>query len=510
MILILSVLVVVHEWGHFIVARIFKVKVNEFSIFMGPKLFQRRTKKTGMLFSIRALPFGGYCALEGELPEEENDDENGGSEEKNDDPDGSGSKEKAEEPDASGSKEKTEEPDASGSKEKTGDPDGGSFFAKPWYIRALVLIAGVTMNYILALLIVAIIFAFNGYDTRKVSNVSDDAPMTIAGLEAGDEVLQYNGQNITTPVDYSLYTYVAVPDNTTFTVRKKDGTKLKYGFEKTLDIKPNEGADKEENPGTISSEVKVYSLTGKGYKTRTELGTLTSFWDNNRTLTITLQYVSGQATEFFYGTRDGVKGLYVTTWTDRSHEDQGVTQMRTGLSDTLSDEEYVDAYIEYYNSGSQFSKYGFSYTYAYRGGFFGIIGNSFLYVHSLIKSVFLSLWYLITGKLGLGALSGPIGITGIVNSVVTVQAPASSKFFAIAEMTALISANLAVVNLLPIPGLDGGKLLFILIELCRGGKKISAKVENIISMIFFGLLILLAVIVAGNDIIRLFNGTLLG
>ena len=52
----LSVLVVVHEWGHFIVARLFKVKVNEFSIFMGPKLFQRKTKKTGMLFSIRALP----------------------------------------------------------------------------------------------------------------------------------------------------------------------------------------------------------------------------------------------------------------------------------------------------------------------------------------------------------------------------------------------------------------------------------------------------------------------
>ena len=72
-----------------------------------------------------------------------------------------------------------------------------------------------------------------------------------------------------------------------------------------------------------------------------------------------------------------------------------------------------------------------------------------------------------------------------------------------AEMTALISANLAVVNLLPLPGLDGGKLLFILIELMRGGKKVSAKVEGILSMIFFGLLILLAIIVAGSDIFRL-------
>ncbi|MBO7406161.1 MAG: site-2 protease family protein, partial [Clostridia bacterium] len=68
---------------------------------------------------------------------------------------------------------------------------------------------------------------------------------------------------------------------------------------------------------------------------------------------------------------------------------------------------------------------------------------------------------------------------------------------------ALISANLAVINLFPIPGLDGGKLLFILIELLRGGKKVSAKVEGILSMIFFGLLILLAIIVAGSDIFRL-------
>ena len=285
---------------------------------------------------------------------------------------------------------------------------------------------------------------------------------------------------------------------------------LDLGFEKDIQVKANEGDDKEENPGTINTEVKVYSLTGRKYKTRTELGTLTSFWDNNKALTITLDYASGEATEFYYGLKDGVKGLYVTTWEDHSVPESGRTERRTGLSESMTDEEYVDAFIENYNSGAQFSKYGFSYTYAERGGFFKILGNSVLYVHSLIKSVFLSIWFLITGKLGLGALSGPIGITGIVNSVVTVQAPAASKFFALAEMTALISANLAVVNLLPLPGLDGGKLLFIVIELLRGGKKVSPKVENILSLIFFGLLILLAIIVAGNDILRLIKGTPLG
>lgn len=66
MLFMLSILVVVHEFGHFIAARLFKVKVEEFSIFMGPKIFSRVSKKTGTRWSIRALPIGGFCLMEGE------------------------------------------------------------------------------------------------------------------------------------------------------------------------------------------------------------------------------------------------------------------------------------------------------------------------------------------------------------------------------------------------------------------------------------------------------------
>ena len=496
MILILSLLTVVHEWGHFIAARIFKVKVNEFSIFMGPKLFQRRMKKTGMLFSIRALPFGGYCALEGEIGEDGEAPESGNTD--------------------SGDKAGD---DAEAKADGEGDVKAdGDFFRKPWYVRACILVAGVTMNYLLAVLIVAIIFAFNGYDTRKVSMVSADAAMTVAGLEVGDEVLTYNGQSITTPVDYSLYNYIAQPDTTSFTVRKKSGGKVRYEFERHFDVDANKGADKEENPGTVTADVDIYVCSGKGLKNREKAGSYHSYWDNNRALTIVLTWESGARIEYFYGVRDGVKGLFVTTWDNYEEGTHGVTEQRTDLHDPdpdsgiqkLSDEEYVDAFIASYAANESYARYGFSYTYSERGNFFTVIGNSVLYVHSLIKSVFLSLWYLITGRLGLGALSGPIGITNIVNSVVTVSAPVSGKFFALLEMTALISANLAVINLFPIPGLDGGKLLFILIELIRGGKKVSPKVETVISMICFGLLILLAVIIAGNDIVNIVKGNALG
>ena len=466
----LSVLTVVHEWGHFIVARIFKIRVNEFSIFMGPKLFQRKTKKTGMLFSVRALPVGGYCALEGETDEVDDDG-------------------------------------------RPVPPAKDSFVVKPWYVRALVLLAGVTMNYILALLIVSVLFCFNGYDTRKVSAVSEDAPMMIAGLEPGDTVLGYNGKTVTTPMDYSLYSFVRQPEEVFFTVRKKNGEKVRYSFVREFDVKRND-AENASDPGTVSAKVGVFRLSGKNYSERTQLGTYTAYWDNGRALTVTLDYSeTGARTEYFYGVRDGVKGAYVTEWDNYSDGAAGNSVMLHDLHQPsgpgavrLTDEEYVDAFINEFAQFETYSKFGFSFTYGERGNFFSIVGNSFLYVHSLIKSVFMSLWFLISGQIGLNALAGPIGLTKVVNQVVTVSAPSGLKIASLAEMTALISANLAVINLLPFPGLDGGKLLFIVIELIRGGKKVSPKVEGILTMIFFGLLILLAIVVAGNDIFGIISG----
>lgn len=412
MLLMLSVLTVVHEWGHYIAARIFKVKVNEFSIFMGPKIYQKKTK-TGMLFTIRCLPIGGYCALEGEEEDEQSED---------------------------------------------------SFSGKPWWQRAIILIAGVFMNFILALLIVTVLFCFSGYDTRKVSTVSEDMPMAMVNLEVGDKVTEYNDMGITTPTDYTLYTYVKETVNVSFTVVRKNGKKETYIFERTFDR--NENKDDEENPGTLLTTVEIFRKDGKK---KVPVGTYTSFWDNNRALTITMDYADGTQKVYSYDSSDPEEAEY----------------------------------IEIYNVYSMFRKFGFSFTYSEKGNIFECIGNAFLYCISLVKSVFLSLWWLISGQLGMDAMAGPIGITSLVNDVVTAEAAVSLKAMTLFEMMALISANLAVFNLLPIPGLDGGKLLFIVIELLRGGKKISAEKEGIISIIFFVLIILLAVVIAGNDIVNL-------
>ncbi len=73
-ILIFGVLILIHEGGHFLFARLFKVTVREFSIGMGPAIFSRKSKKTGIAYSLRLIPFGGYVSMVGE--DEESDDEN--------------------------------------------------------------------------------------------------------------------------------------------------------------------------------------------------------------------------------------------------------------------------------------------------------------------------------------------------------------------------------------------------------------------------------------------------
>jgi len=65
-ILIFGIMIAIHELGHFLVARAFKVKINEFAIGMGPKLIKKQSKKSGTLYSLRAFPVGGFVSMEGE------------------------------------------------------------------------------------------------------------------------------------------------------------------------------------------------------------------------------------------------------------------------------------------------------------------------------------------------------------------------------------------------------------------------------------------------------------
>ena len=132
--------------------------------------------------------------------------------------------------------------------------------------------------------------------------------------------------------------------------------------------------------------------------------------------------------------------------------------------------------------------------------FFGRISYAFRWTWSMVKLVWHSLGDIISGEFGISQLSGPIGVTDTISDAV-----ASTNYKGILLILAVVTVNLGVFNLLPLPALDGGRLFFMVIELVRG-KPINQKVEGIIHAVGMALLFLLMIIVAYNDIARLITG----
>lgn len=422
MILMLSVLTIVHEWGHYVCARIFKVKVTEFSIFMGPKIFQRTGKKTGTKFTIRAIPLGGYCAFE---------DDNG----------------------------------------DTSSPD--SLYVQKWWKRAIIFAGGVTMNFILAWVLATLIVGSGFFTDTTLDRVSEDSIAYFAGIREGDSLTKFDSLDTLTGTDINLASY-GIKDmdpsdevmSSHYTlVYDRKGTKATYDISKNINYVKVTG----EVDGKETEELTVGDYSYRILRTE-----------------------GGKTTEYYCFVK--VNGI----------SDEGdkafctVTKKIDGESVSEADEEITaENYCALGNS---------SYHVINTMNPFVLLGRGFLEMISMIKSVYVSLWWIITGKVGLDGLAGPIGLTGVVSDVVSASAGVSIKVITLVNMAALISANLGVINALPIPGLDGSHLLFIVIELIRGGKKIPPKYQNIISYVGLALMILLAVIVAGSDIIKLIQG----
>lgn len=148
-ILFFELIIIIHEGGHFFAARLMKIKVNEFSIGMGPKLFQKKGKETK--YTLRVIPFGGFCAMEGE--DEESDDER-------------------------------------------------AFINKKVSQRFFVVIAGAVMNLILGFVIVLIITCSgNLVGTTQVAKFDDNAVSQSYGLQVGDKIKSIDGMRVYTTND---------------------------------------------------------------------------------------------------------------------------------------------------------------------------------------------------------------------------------------------------------------------------------------------------------------------
>ena len=123
--------------------------------------------------------------------------------------------------------------------------------------------------------------------------------------------------------------------------------------------------------------------------------------------------------------------------------------------------------------------------------------ESFYQTIWMVKLVFVSLGMLFTGEAGVADLSGPVGVVNAMNTA------AQTGWFNFLFFAAFLAVNIGIMNLLPLPALDGGRILFVLIELITG-RPVPKEREGLIHFIGFAVLILLMIFVTINDVIRIF------
>lgn len=164
--LVLSVIVLFHEFGHFLLARLNGIAVLEFSLGFGPRLFSWKSKKSGTRYSVKIIPFGGSCAMLGEFGEDADDELQ---------------------------------------MEFADGKHGDSFFAKSPAARMSVIAAGPVFNFILAFVLAIVVVSWSGYDLPEIAQVVEGQAADAAGLKQGDIITKIGNRKVMITRDVILY-----------------------------------------------------------------------------------------------------------------------------------------------------------------------------------------------------------------------------------------------------------------------------------------------------------------
>lgn len=406
-ILVFSVIVLVHEYGHYKVARNVGIRVEEFAIGMGPVIYKK--EKNEIIYSIRAIPIGGFCKMEGE------------------------------------------EEDI---KSKT------SFSNKTVWQRFKVVAAGPIMNFVLALVLFIIIALSFGVAGNRVDFIDEGSNEYAAGIRTGDKIISIN--------DKKAYIWEDIYYQITNT--KKDSYTVKFerdGKVQELNINNNYrklvGVTSNLVNGKSTTNVSPTDMNSPAYKAGMK--------DGDKVIKINDKPVSTWeeiTSEINKGEDSAVK--ITVDRNGETHEFEITPQKQISVR---------------YNTKIEKS-------------FITAIASSAYKTVYYIKLMFDVIIQLVTGQLGSEAVGGPVMVISMVGEA------AKNGLLSVLNLAAFISINLGFMNLLPIPALDGSKLVFLMIEGIRG-KAIPVEKESMVHFIGFILLISLMIFITYKDILRVFR-----
>ncbi len=368
---VFGLLVFVHEFGHFITAKWSGIRVEEFGFGFPPRLFGIKRGET--IYSINWIPLGGFVRMPGENGETTDD---------------------------------------------AGNYDPGSFASKPAWRRAIVLVAGVTMNAILAFLLFGVAYAVGetGY-SPLIQYVCANSPAANAGMQAGDKILAVDGQSTVLETDVSQL----VQDKIMAASAGTKSVAVQITFQHA-----------QEAPQTATLGARTGDLSTTACKDANGV----TFKDTQG------KPINGQ----------GPLGIvwntsHIVTHHYPLNEIPGQTVKQAGLM---------------------------------LGGFATLIRNIF------------------DGAFNVHQVAGPVGIVNFTGEAASLIPQLG--WFPLLNLTAFLSLNLAIINILPFPALDGGRLALLGLEVVRRGKRLDPRHEGIIHLVGMAVLLLLVVIITWNDI----------
>ncbi len=438
--LILIVLVVVHELGHFVTAKLSGVKVLEFGLGYPPRLFGVTYR--GTEYTLNALPLGGFVRLLGE-----------------------------------------EDPS-----------DRQSLAAQPAWKRLIVMGAGSFMNFTLAVALFTmalIVPREQPVGRAQIAQVVPGSPAALAGLKAGDVFYAIDGRDVKSVPEASYNIRLHLGESIPIVVKRTDPVSGEESFHTVL-VRPRwsppdyvyavQPGDDVDSVARATGFDRTSVRLAAGIKSVPAAGKELTIVDGGETVLYTPE--AGETVESVARTlrvsEDAVAraaGLPAQARLDAGQElhfVQGATGVRIGAQ--------------------------YAFTESHSEPPLTALGHGFRTTFDSLKLARNEVISWIKGG-SKPAVSGPIGIAQTTGEVVR-----QAGWRSLVDLAALLSINLAILNVLPLPMLDGGRMAFVLIEVLRRGRRIAPAKEALVHLVGFGAMLILVIVLSYFDIVRWVSG----